>query len=213
MNDRPSFLNPPFPEKLLFEHEMVVVDLKPHWWFFARSAGAVLLTGLAVIWAATWDGSNAFETWGGLLLVAMLVLALCWLGLRWMKWRSTHFVLTSERVVFRSGILAKRGVAIPLERIDNINFHQTLFQRMIGAGDLQMESAGQDGQQFFFNIRRPNDVQSLIHVQIEENEHDNDAGGTVDVASRLERLEGLRDRGTLTEEEFQREKRRLLDSL
>lgn len=84
---------------------------------------------------------------------------------------------------------------------------------MIGAGDLQMESAGQDGQQFFFNIRRPNEVQSLIHVQIEENEHDNGAGGTVDVASRLERLEGLRDRGTLTEEEFQREKRRLLDSL
>jgi uncharacterized membrane protein YdbT with pleckstrin-like domain len=115
-------------------------------------------------------------------------------------------------VIYRSGVLIKRGIAIPLERVNNINFHQTILERLIRAGDLQIESAGQDGQQNFSDIRRPDEVQRLIHAQIEENDQRsrNGTSGTSDTASQLEKLEGLRDRGTLTQEEFQREKDKLL---
>ena len=58
----------------------------------------------------------------------------------------TYFVVTSRRVIYRSGVVSKRGVEIPLERINNINFHQRLIDRIIGAGDLDIESAGKDGQ-------------------------------------------------------------------
>jgi hypothetical protein len=84
---------------------------------------------------------------------------------------------------------------------------------MIRAGDLHIESAGQDGQQNFSDIRRPDEVQRLIHGQIEENDLRSRGGDgrSSDIASQLEKLEGLRDRGTLTADEFQREKERLLD--
>ena len=212
MSNKPSFLNPSFPEKLLFDEEVVVVDLKPHWWHFAQSGSAAVVAMAALIWASTWDESNFLETWGGVVLAAVFVASVLWLFLTWLKWRSTHFVVTSDRVIYRSGVLIKRGIAIPLERVNNINFHQTILERLIRAGDLQIESAGQDGQQNFSDIRRPDEVQRLIHAQIEENDlrSRNGSSGSLGVASQLEKLEGLRDRGTLTQEEFQREKDKLL---
>ena len=212
MRSKPSFWNPSFPEKLLFDEEVVVVDLKPHWWHFAKPASAVAVAMAALIWALTWDESNVLETWGGVVLAAAFVVCSIWLIASWLGWRSTHFVVTSDRVIYRSGVLIKSGIAIPLERVNNINFHQTILERLIRAGDLQIESAGQDGQQNFSDIRRPDEVQRLIHGQIEENDQRSRSGnsGSSDTASQLEKLEGLRDRGTLTQEEFQREKDKLL---
>lgn len=215
MSTRSGFFNPPFPEKLLFDTEEVVIDLKPHWWHFAKSVAAAAAAFALFLWAASWDGSNVLEDAGQFVLVVAFLVALGWVGVRWLKWRSTHFVVTSDRLIYRSGVFAKTGIAIPLERVNNINFHQGVLERIIHAGDLQIESAGQDGQQLFSDIRRPDEVQSLIHAQIEENGRRGaypDAPATTDIASQLEKLEGLRDRGTLSEAEFEKEKRRLLDS-
>src|SRR6185436_14532575 len=76
-------------------------------------------------------------------------------------------VVTSRRVIYRSGVISKRGVEIPLERINNINFHQRLIDRIIGAGDLDIESAGKDGQSHFDFIRHPDGVQHEIYRQME----------------------------------------------
>ncbi len=212
MSAKASFWNPPFPEKLLFDEEVVVVDLKPHWWYFAKSASAVVIATAAAIWASNWDASNVAETWGGVVIAAFFIGCVLWLGARWVKWRSTHFVVTSDRVIYRSGIIVKRGIAIPLERVDNINFEQTILERVIRSGDLRIESAGPEGQQDFTDIRKPDEVQKLIHSQIEDNDRRSRSPvvSGVDVASQLERLEGLRDRGTLTQDEFLREKNKLL---
>ena len=79
----------------------------------------------------------------------------------------TYFVVTSRRVIYRTGVLSKRGVEIPLERINNINFHQRIIDRIIGAGDLDIESAGKDGQSHFDFIRHPDGVQHEIYRQME----------------------------------------------
>lgn len=214
MGNRSGFFNPPFPEKLLFDSEEVVIDLKPHWWHFAQSVAVAVVAFIGVLWALSWDGSNVLEDAGSFIFVAALLGALGWVGVRWLKWRSTHFVVTSDRLIYRSGVFAKTGVAIPLERVNNINFHQGVLERIIHAGDLRIESAGQEGQQLFADIRRPDEVQSLIHAQIEENgRRPYIAPSTAtDTAGQLEKLEGLRDRGTLSDAEFEREKRRLLDN-
>ena len=86
-----------------------------------------------------------------------------WVVYRYFVWTYTHFVLTDRRVISRSGIVSKRGTEIPLERINNIDFHQRLFERAIGAGDLSIESAGRDGQSHFENVRHPDAVQQEIY--------------------------------------------------
>jgi hypothetical protein len=154
---------------------------------------------------------------------------------RVLRWATTHFVLTTERLIFRSGLVAKFGREIPLERINDVTFSQSLFERLVGVGDLLIESAGEHGQSRFSNIRDPETVQLEIYRQMEANDRRRAGYATTQphhpvghpAADRtptpptrgssalddLERLADLRDRGVVTEEEFQRMKRELLDRM
>jgi hypothetical protein len=84
---------------------------------------------------------------------------------------------------------------------------------MLGAGDLLIESGGEAGQQRFTDIRQPDSVQKLIHSQMGVNESRRFQGSASggDVASQLEKLEGLLERDTISREEFDEQKRKLLD--
>lgn len=204
----------PLPRKLLNDYETLALDLHPHWWFFAApvaSLTAAIVAALTVL--ATLEGdARRILSW---LLLAVIVLCAVWLLARYVKWATTNFAVTSHRLIFRTGVLSRQGVEIPLERVNNVNFHQTLFERFIAAGDLLIESAGSDGQQQFTDIKHPERVQNLIHAQIEQKAGrrlppTEPGGGEVDIATQLERLAALRDRGALTDDEFEAQKRRLL---
>src|SRR5690606_13069333 len=84
---------------------------------------------------------------------------------------TTHFVLTSDRVIYRNGILAKHGVEIPLDSINAIHFAQAIWERVLGLGDLKVDSASIEGVSEFENVRRPNKVQNEIYLQMEANEN------------------------------------------
>ena len=91
-----------------------------------------------------------------------------------------------------------------------VYFHQGIFERMVGAGDLLIESGGESGQQRFTDIRQPDRVQRVLHAEMEARElRGRGADGVVDIADQLEKLESMLMRGTLTDDEFERQKRRL----
>ncbi len=204
----------PYPKKLLNDYETVALDLHPHWWYFVGPVIAVvgsIVIGVLSLALLGGDGLSDAARWA-----ALVVLGLCavWLAIRYMKWATTNFVITSDRVIFRSGVLSKRGIEIPLERVNNVSFKQSIFERMLGAGDLLIESGGEDGQQRFSDIRRPDRVQNLIHAQMGVNESRRFGGQPAghDVVSQLEKLEGLMERGMISRDEFDEQKRRLLRS-
>lgn len=203
----------PYPRRLLNDDEEVALDIHPHWWFFAKSAAATLFSSVLFLWSAVALGDATWERGLKWLFGVTAIVSLLWLGVRWLAWRTTHFVITSDRLIARKGIIAKSGIEIPLERVNNVSFNQSIFERVIKAGDLLIESGGEDGQQRFTDILRPDEVQNLIHLQMEENQRRTfaPAGQPIDVAGQLEKLEALRDRGTITEAEFESQKRRLLD--
>ncbi len=209
----------PFPKKLLNDYETVAVDLHPHWWYFAQPVaalvGSIILGILTRIFT---DGTGTPRTVLVYLVIALILASMIWVVVRYLKWNTTNFVVTSDRLIFRSGVLSKMGVEIPLERVNTIHFNQSIFERMTGSGDLVIESGGEDGQQRFTDIRRPDRVQKLIHAEKEENDKRRFTGaggantGGGDVATQLEKLEGMLERGTLTSEEFQAQKDKLLGS-
>ncbi len=205
-----------YPKKNLNANETVALDLQPHWWFFAGPAATLVLSigvGLAVFTAVDAGSTKDFLKW---VLIAAIAVSALWLLQRFMKWKTTNFVITSDRVIFRQGLIAKSGVEIPLGRVNNINFNQTVFERIIGAGDLLIESGGEDGQQRFTDIRHPQGVQNLLHAQVEAKALRSTGvvaaapASAVDVAGQLEKLEGLLLRGSLSQEEFDAQKARLL---
>ncbi|HLM16955.1 MAG TPA: PH domain-containing protein [Acidimicrobiia bacterium] len=208
-----------YPDNLVQEGETVALDLRPHWWFFSRN----ILTGipLAIILLLVLGKQNSdWQKYTAAIVgIATLVWA-AWLGLKYLQWRMTYFVVTSRRVIYRSGVISKRGVEIPLERINNINFHQRLIDRVIGAGDLDIESAGKDGQSHFDFIRHPDGVQHEVYRQMESRNMPvammQPAAAAASpppgaaVPEQIEQLARLRDQGHITEAEFEAKKAELL---
>ncbi|MGZ4690092.1 MAG: PH domain-containing protein [Acidimicrobiia bacterium] len=220
---------PPYPRKLINEGENVVLDLKPHWFFFWKH----ILVGIAflvvfIVYLGPADGSSILG-WPlgiGLLVFAGFVVE------KYLVWTYTHFVLTDRRVISRSGIVSKRGTEIPLERINNIDFHQNIFLRMIGAGDLDIESAGKDGQSHFDNVRHPDMVQQEVYRQMEANARrqaswSGEAAASAglhaptaipvqdapDIAEQITKLAALRDQGHITDAEYEAKKAELLERM
>ena len=210
----------PVPTRLLLEGESVHVDLRPHWWFFIGPAVAgipVLAIGYGVLQLDGDVGQAA--AWGYLVLVVAWAV---WLGQRLARWATTHFVVTSDRIVFRTGVLAKHGRDIPLERVNDITSNQTFFERIIGAGDLMIESAGERGQQTFSDIPHPDHVQQEIYRQMEGNAARAMSAGTrpgpsapatPSITEQIAALADLRDRGAISEVEFEAKKAELLKRL
>lgn len=208
----------PFPSRLLIDGETVALDLRPHWWFFVGpvAAGIPLMAVLLGVLRLTGDAQTVgWYVFGGLSLLWAL-----WLISRLARWATTHFVVTSDRVIFRSGVFAKHGRNIPLERINDIASSQTFFERIIGAGDLLIESAGERGQQTFTDVGRPDEVQQEIYRRMEANvqrgapgAREPEEGGATPVTQQIAALADLRDRGAITETEFQAKKAELLGRL
>jgi uncharacterized membrane protein YdbT with pleckstrin-like domain len=221
-----------FPERLLSEDEELIYDLRPHWLTLVVPVLLTVVVTVAV--GAAWvvmpagDLQQPARMAVGVLGVVVLLAAVAG---RVLRWATTHFVLTTERLIFRSGVVAKFGREIPLERINDVTFSQSLLERLFGVGDLLLESAGEHGQSRFTDIRDPEAVQLEIYRQMEANDrrragyaatHPAAADRTPTPPARtpartplddLERLADLRDRGAVTEEEFQRMKRELLDRI
>ncbi len=203
----------PYPKRLLLEGETVALDLRPHWWFFAGPlAFGVLVVALLVL-ASRAEGDSRTA-----LLLATAAAAgiwALWLAVRLARWVTTHFVVTSDRLIYRTGVLAKHARDIPLERINDITSNRTLFERMIGAGDLLIESAGERGQQTFADIPHPDGVQREIYRQMEANfaRAPGVPSGGPSVTDQIAALADLRDRGAISNAEYEAKKAQLLDRL
>ena len=202
-----------FPRELLAPHEKIVLDLKPHW--LALLAPALWTVGLAIA-ALVFSLVVSPSGLEGLVFVGISV-AWFFLGLLpFLRWRFTMFVLTTDRLITRTGIIAKSSKEIPLENVNDVAFNQSVFGRMVGAGDLLVESAGERGQNRITNVRNPEQVQLRIFEEIENNTgrmYDKANQPKVSIPDQIEALARLKEQGILSDSEFERKKKELLDRL
>jgi uncharacterized membrane protein YdbT with pleckstrin-like domain len=202
-----------FPRRLLSEGEELVLDLRPHWIALVWPLTEIALdvAGVALVLAYMPDRWPAWVRWvvvgvGAALIVVSAIPKI-------VAWATSHFVVTTDRVIHRSGWFAKRSMEIPLESISDVRFSQGVVERLIGAGDLVLESPGEFGQETFTNIRRPEVVQKTIYEMNEANlRRMQSPPSRVSVADELAKLARLRDEGVLSEEEFEEQKSRLMRS-
>jgi uncharacterized membrane protein YdbT with pleckstrin-like domain len=206
-----------FPKKLLNAGEQLHVDLRPHWWYFSKNAAA-LLASVVLLVVARWkmDDGNGRDA-VVLVLAVLTLLSLIWFVARYLKWMTTNFAVTSERVIFRQGVIAKKGIEIPLDRVNTIFFNQGIFERLIGAGDLMIESAGSKGSESFSDIRRPSKVQNEIYRLMEEDQDSQRSTTTVarelSIPEQITQLDELRKKGLIDDAEFEAKKTKLLERM
>ena len=212
----------PYPRNLINEGETVALDLHPHWWYFSKHILTgiplfLLLIGVISIQGSDSDVAKFVAGWGWGILALIWA---GWLALKYFQWRFTYFVVTDERVIFRTGVFAKHGVEIPLERINNINFRQGVLERVIGAGDLDIQSAGQEGESHFEDVRHPDGVQQEIYRQMEVNARRKASwslpqapAAGASIPEQIEQLAALRDKGHISPQEYEAKKAALLERM
>jgi uncharacterized membrane protein YdbT with pleckstrin-like domain len=158
-----------FPERQLAQDEQVVRHLHPHWltlvfplFLFVVTVG---LGGFLIAMVPAGD----LQRWIRLAIAVVAVVVLVWFVLaRVLVWKTTHYVITTQRVLIRKGVFNHTGRDIPMQRINDVAFEQSLFDRIIGAGTLQVESAGETGQTVLKNIPHSDQVQQLINRLIND---------------------------------------------
>lgn len=206
-----------FPRELLADHEEIRFELRPHWMALIRPAFWTIVSLVILIVGSKYASDRAAET--GLQQAVALIALVIWIVgavIPFLRWLYTLFVLTTDRLITRSGIIAKRSKEIPLERINDVAFTQSVLERLLGAGSLLIESAGERGQERITDVRHPEQVQLEIYKEAEENNNRMMRGGapasqpTPTVPEQIEALARLREQGVLTEEEFDAKKKDLL---
>ena len=150
-----------FPTKLLGPGEEIHLDSRPNWsyLFWPSVFTAVVLAGCVAV-EVLWTPPPSHL---GLICLGVGLVALLYLGARYLGWRTTTFVVTSQRIVYRTGVLRRTGREIPIGRMQDVTYHQTIVERVVRAGSLTVESAGRHGQDPFPDISKPDLVQSLIN--------------------------------------------------
>jgi uncharacterized membrane protein YdbT with pleckstrin-like domain len=220
------------PDIDLMPNEKMVLASNPHWFFFWKQvlAGFGLLGLLLILW--TVDAEWVDTSIGWIALIAFIV----WLVntiYQFVQWQTTRFAITDQRVAYQSGIFRRRGVSIPLNRVNNVNFEQSFIARMLNNGIVTIESAGETGDSVFENIPDPENVRALIFAGVEQDEQrdsDRDAAALAKAMQqhvppppaassdkspqeRLAALDDLKAQGLVDDAEYTAKRQQILDEL
>jgi uncharacterized membrane protein YdbT with pleckstrin-like domain len=159
----------PYPDKLLADDEDVVQHLHPHWLtIFWPIVWLLVIVGAASFGTALIPAGQQQGLLRMLVLAIAVVLLLFVVLVPLLRWRTTHYVITTHRLLFREGILARRGRDLALSRITDVSFTQTLWERIINSGTLTIESAGDGGATVLRQIPDSDRVQQLLNHMVEE---------------------------------------------
>jgi uncharacterized membrane protein YdbT with pleckstrin-like domain len=155
-----------YPDELLVPGEQVVMHRHPHWKMLVLPVLVLLLVvGIGSYLAAL----VSTQSWAPFAWIALAVVGLVlvvWLTVvPVVRWRTTHFVITSRRVLVREGVLSRQGLDIPMSRINSVQFRRTVLERLLGCGTLIVESASDDPLEFS-DVPNVEQVHALLYQEV-----------------------------------------------
>jgi uncharacterized membrane protein YdbT with pleckstrin-like domain len=72
---------------------------------------------------------------------------------------STTYTITDRRLNIRRGIVSREVQETRLERVQNVNYQQSIYQRLMQIGDVDFDTAAGDDYNFIFaGVANPGDV-------------------------------------------------------
>src|SRR6056297_3127748 len=143
------------PDIDLMPDEEMLLASNPHWFYFWKqvAAAAGIFGLLLLLWWIETDWLNSIIGWVALIAFIVLLVDIIF---EFIQWQTTRFAITNERVAYQSGIVRRRGVSIPLNRINNVNFNQSMIARLLNNGVVTIESAGRTVTRCSRTSRIPN---------------------------------------------------------
>ena len=143
----------------------------------------------------------------------ILILSILW---KLMVLRSFEHVLTNRRMIQQTGVFNKRSMDAALDKVNNVEHWQTLWGRILGYGDVEIDTASEHGATRFKDIARPLEFKNAIVGATEAYRSRRFAPAApiaTSGADRLRQLKGLLDDGLISQEEFEMKRRKLLEEI
>ncbi|MGH7686856.1 MAG: PH domain-containing protein [Candidatus Dormibacteria bacterium] len=160
----------------LMPGEQSLLLVRQHWSVIVGPVAGgvlVLLAGIAALVLAPENvGGVHLGAVRAVIGIALLVAALAWTLIHYLRWRSLTYLLTDRRIIVAGGVLSRFSESIALDRIQNTVLRRSLADRMLGAGEIELESAGRDGVEAMRRIPHPAQFYNLL----EQAMHDRRSG-------------------------------------
>ena len=156
-------------KKSLEEGETIIYKGRLHWSAIFRYLFFTFLffvCGVVAIWLAYYQYVEQKETLLYTSAVFFVLALLTWLVGRIVRTR-TEFAVTDTRFVQKDGIFNIKMTEIPLARIETVNFYQSLWQRILGTGCVEMVGSGGTSHQVHC-IENPMKVRKIIVASIKK---------------------------------------------
>jgi uncharacterized membrane protein YdbT with pleckstrin-like domain len=80
----------------------------------------------------------------------------------WVRRRTTRYLVTDRRIQIRTGIATRHERTTHVDRVQNVNLHQSIFQRLLGIGDVEWDTAGTDGAEADFTFHGVDDPSAMV---------------------------------------------------
>jgi uncharacterized membrane protein YdbT with pleckstrin-like domain len=197
-------------ETLLGDSEEILLETHQHWFvLFGRIILEIVLTLVlagAILFAYTY---NPLAIYGSILVLVPLAGMLNDI----LVWRNKAYLVTNRRVIQISGVFSKDVVDSSLEKVNDVKMSQSLLGRLFDYGDIEILTASELGVNLFHQIAEPVEFKTTM-LNAKEKLGFEDMGvrsqGEEDVPSLIEKLDGLRRKGIISKEEFERKKAELL---
>jgi membrane protein YdbS with pleckstrin-like domain len=149
------------PDELLADGERAVLHRHPHWWVLAGPVLAFLLVVGAAGYVAALARGQGWQAWGWPVTATVAVLLVGALTVAPVaRWRTTHLVVTTRRLLVCEGVHRSQGLDVPLDRITAVHARRTRLGRLVGCGSLVV--AGADGEVEFTDVPGVDEVRALL---------------------------------------------------
>jgi membrane protein YdbS with pleckstrin-like domain len=163
-----------YPDDLLSDKEHVVVHSHPHFKMLIFPFLTFVVSVGVGIWLAIL-AKDVAAPWGvvsEIAIAVVVVILVVWLFLvPFVRWRTTHFIVTTDRLIAREGVVKRTGIDIPMSRINSVQFGHGLLDRVFGCGTLIIESASHEPLKFD-DIPRVEHVHTVIYREVNDNPYD-----------------------------------------
>jgi uncharacterized membrane protein YdbT with pleckstrin-like domain len=147
----------------LREGERLIFQTRAHWITVLKPAIVfVLAAALFVLSFVIIKNDNSIAKYARLVCGALLIAAAGYFGYyEWFR-RCDIWAVTNLRVVDEMGIFKRSSKESPLDKINNLSYEQSLVGRMLGYGDVEIQTAAEDGATIYRKVAKPKQLKETI---------------------------------------------------
>lgn len=207
-------------ESMLADREKIILTTRQHWFVLFASIAFELFALIVILIAGVLAAMilpGFLGLPGTILAVIIPVMGLIPIGsgfIDTLQWYNRQYIVSTRRVIQISGVINKNVTDSSLEKVNDVKMSQSVLGRVFGYGDVEILTASELGVNLFKRIENPIRFKTAMlnaKENLERGEESISKGD--DVPGLIAQLNSLREKGILSDEEFQQKKAHLLSKL